>query len=62
MAKKNEPITTWQTSWTWDWHWFSVGVACDIKSKFYMVQLGFLHFMCCRVTKYLIGTPKRKKK
>lgn len=61
MAKKNEPITTWELNYGWDWHWFAIGAVCDIKGKFYMFHLGFFHFMYCQVTKYLVK-PKRKKK
>lgn len=61
MAKKNESITTWETSLNWDWQYFAIGGLCDIKGKFYLIHLGFIHFMRYRVTKYLVG-PKRKKK
>ena len=60
MKKKTEPITVWENTWSWDWKWFAIGFACDIKGKFYMIQLGFLHFMRGRVTMY-IDEPKKKK-
>lgn len=62
MAKKNEPITTWESEWHWDWYWFAIGGLCDFKGKFYMIHLGFFHFMRCRVTKYVVEKTKRKKK
>ena len=60
MKKKAEPITIWENTWSWDWKWFSIGFCCYIKDKFYMIQLGFLHFMRVRVTMY-VDEPKKKK-
>ena len=60
MKKKAEPITIWENSWAWDWRWFSFGIMCDIKGKFYMIQLGFLHFMRVRVTMYADESKKKK--
>lgn len=59
MKKKAEPITFWENTWSWDWKWFSVGFACDIKGHFYMIQLGFLHFIRTRVTMYKIENKKK---
>ena len=28
MAKKNIPVTTWESEWKWDWQWFAFGVLC----------------------------------
>ena len=47
MAKKNEPIIIWESKWQWDWQWFAIGALCDVKGKFYMVHLGFLHYQKC---------------
>ena len=62
MKKKLERITIWENTLNWDWKWFSIGFCCDIKGKFYMIQLGFLHFMRCRVTMYVDEPKKNKKK
>lgn len=62
MKKKNEPITFWENNWTWDWNWFAFGGACEFKDKFYMIHLGFLHFMRCRVTMHFVEPKKSKKK
>lgn len=62
MAKKIEPITTWEANYGFDWHWFALGGLYDIKGKYYMIHLGFFHLVICRVTKYVVAKPKSKKK
>lgn len=62
MKKKIEPITFWENNWTWDWNWFAFGGACAFKDKFYMIHLGFLHFMRCRIKMYPVEQKKNKKK
>lgn len=60
MAKKNEPIITWESKWQWDWQWFAIGALCDVKGKFYMVHLGFLHYQKCLVKMYPVKKGIKK--
>ena len=60
MAKKNIPVTAWESEWKWDWQWFAFGVLCDVPGRFYMIHLGFLHYMGCFVTRYPVKKGKKK--